>query len=142
MMTTPFFCSKKTTELVDKYEKKQKSFMQSTTVNQFKELCLKPATSAKQSASLRMVTVTLKLQNTWGDSTIADLEKLVLNLKFGFLFHLNIIKDGCIAALWLCSVDVQELKNAVATSTRLLQDSSVLGVHIDDEVVWHLRTGT
>ena len=114
------------------------SFMQSTTVNQFKELFPKPATSAKQSAG--KVTVTLKLQNKWGDSTIADLEKLVMH--FGVICHLSIIKHGCIAALWLFSVgDIQKLKNAVATSTRLFLDSSVQGVHIDDEVVWHLRTG-
>lgn len=112
--------------------------MQSTTVKQFRELFPKPATSARQSTG--KVTVTLKLENKWGDSTIDALTQLAR--KLGVL-HLTKIEAGCIATLWLFSVgDVQELKLVVATSTGLLWTSNVLEVHIEDEIVWHHPAGT
>lgn len=105
-------------------------------MKQFKKLFPKPATSARQSAG--KVTVTLKLQNKWGDSTNDALTQLVRNLG---VLHLTKIEHGCIAALWLCSVgDVQLLKNAVATSTETLRINGVLEVHIGDEVVLHHPT--
>ena len=111
--------------------------MESATVNQFKKLFTKPATSARQSAG--KVTVTLKLQNKWGDSTIDALTQLARNLG---VLHLTKIEDGCIAAIWLCSVgDVQVLKNAVATSTEMLRTKGVLEVHIGGEVILHHPTG-
>ena len=137
MITTHFFCSSETEALVHNYEDQVKRFMESTTVNQFKELFPKPATSSKQSVG--KVTVALKLQNKWGDSTVDALTQLARNLG---VLHLTKIEHGCIATLWLCSVgDVQVLKNTVAISTEMLQINGVFDVRVGDEVMLHYPKG-
>ena len=124
-----------TEKLVDSYNQQCQDFMASNTVNQFKALF--PASATPSELSSEKFSVELKLVNKWGDRTLDDLKDLVR--RFGKRLHLSIVKDGCIAVIWLCStLFIKELKAAIVEATDLLQTKGVLKVFIEEELVLEL----
>ena len=123
-------CSVRTRDLVDQYEQQRQHFMAGTTVNQFKKLF--PASTTHSNLSAGKVPLKLKLKNFWGDETLDDLTKLVsLFGVSGQYLHLSKVDDGCIAALWLCSLyDAKELKINVFEAANSLQAKGVMQVFI------------
>ena len=109
--------------------------MASKTVNQFKALF--PASATPSKLLTGKFSVELKFLNVWGDRTLDDLKNLVRLFGVpGKHFHLSIVKDGCIAAVWLCSTSfIKELKAAIIEATDLLQTKGVLKVFIEEELV-------
>ena len=109
--------------------------MTSKTVNQFKALF--PASATPSKLLTGKFSVELKFLNVWGDRTLDDLKNLVRLFGVpGKHFHLSIVKDGCIAAVWLCStLFIKELKAAIVEATDLLQTKGVLKVFIEEELV-------
>ena len=109
--------------------------MASKTVNQFKALF--PASATPSKLLTGKFSVELKFLNVWGDRTLDDLKNLVRLFGVpGKHFHLSIVKDGCIAAVWLCSTSfIKELKAAIVEATDLLQTKGVLKVFIEEELV-------
>ena len=110
--------------------------MAGTTVNQFKKLF--PASSTHSNLLAGKVPVKLKLKNFWGDETLDDLTKLVsLFGVSGQYLHLSKVDDGCIAALWLCSLyDAKELKiNIFEADADLLQTKGVLQVFVGKDLL-------
>ena len=107
--------------------------MAGTTVNQFKKLF--PASTTHSKLSAGKVPLKLKLKNFWGDETLDDLTKLVsLFGVSGQYLHLSKVDDGCIAALWLCSLyDAKELKINVFEAADSLQAKGVLQVFVGKE---------
>ena len=107
--------------------------MAGTTVNQFKKLF--PASAAHSNLSAGKVPLKLKLKNFWGEETLDDLTKLVsLFGVSGQYLHLSKVDDGCIAALWLCSLyDAKELKINVFEAADSLQAKGVMQVFIGKE---------
>ena len=108
--------------------------MTGTTVSQFKKLFPASATPYKLSAG--KITIKLKLSNLWGDSTLEDLNNLIIILRVPL--HLCDITHGCIAAVFLCSIaDVKDLKINVNSSevVDLLQTKGVLQVFIGNELM-------
>ena len=105
------------------------------TVNQFKALFPVSATPSKLLTG--KFSVELKFLNVWGDRTLDDLKNLVRLFGVpGKHFHLSIVKDGCIAVVWLCStLFIKELKAAIVEATDLLQTKGVLKVFIEEELV-------
>ena len=121
-----------TRKLVDRYERRCKRFMASTTVSQFKKLF--PASSTPYKLSVEKIPIKLKLSNVWGKRTLRDLNHLII--KLGVPLHLCDITHGCIAVLFLCSAaDVKELKINVNSSgvADSLQTMGVLQVFIGKE---------
>ena len=109
--------------------------MASKTVNQFKALF--PASATPSKLLTGKFSVELKFLNVWGDRTLDDLKNLVRLFGVpGKHFHLSIVKDGCIAVVWLCStLFIKELKAAIVEATDLLQTKGVLKVFIEEELV-------
>ena len=109
--------------------------MASKTVNQFKALF--PASATPSKLLTGKFSVELKFLNVWGDRTLDDLKSLVRLFGVpGKHFHLSIVKDGCIAVVWLCSTSfIKELKAAIVEATDLLQTKGVLEVFIEEELV-------
>ena len=107
--------------------------MAGTTVNQFKKLF--PASTTHSNLSAGKVPLKLKLKNFWGNETLNDLTKLVsLFGVSGQYLHLSKVDDGCIAALWLCSLyDAKELKINVFEAADSLQAKGVLQVFVGKE---------
>ena len=129
------FSSATTKQLVDSYEQQRQNFMASTTVNQFKKIF--PASATPLKIWSGKVPVKLKLDNKWGNDTIKDLTELII--KFGVPgshLHLSKVEDGCIASIFLCSINkVEELKIAIFEAADLLQSLRVLQVFIGEDLV-------
>ena len=109
--------------------------MAGTTVNQFKKLFPASATHSKLLSG--KVPVKLKLRNFWGDETLDDLTKLVsLFGVSGQYLHLSRVDDGCIAALWLCSLyDAKEMKINIFEAADSLQAKGVLQVFVGKDLL-------
>ena len=109
--------------------------MASKTVNQFKALF--PASATPSKLLTGKFSVELKFLNVWGDRTLDDLKNLVRLFGVpGKHLHLSIVKDGCIAVIWLCStLFIKELKAAIVEATDLLQTKGVLKVFIEEKLV-------
>ena len=124
-----------TKQLVVKYEEQYQHFMGGTTLSQFKQLFPVSAVSSKLLTG--KISITLKLENYWGDNTLDDLKKLVG--LFGSHLHLHIekIDVGSIIVNLLCSVTVaKELKGAIVQATKSLQTLGVLQIFIGVELVF------
>ena len=128
-------CSITTRQLVEQYEERCRRFRNSATVGQFRELF--PATATPSRLSSGRVPVILKLENSWGIDTIADLNTLVTMLGVhGNYLHLSSTRFGCIAVTWLCSTDeVEQLKRAITEAADSLQTMRVLQVFIGEDLV-------
>ena len=124
--------------LVGKYEQQRQHFMASTTVSQFKLLF--PASATPSRLLIGKAPVRLKLKNDWGNDTIEDLTKLVINFGVsGSHFHLSKVEDGCIAVIWLCSTtELKMLKIAIMEAAGLFQTMGVLQVLVEEEIVLEL----
>ena len=85
----------------------------------------------------------MKLHTSWGNDTLKDLTKLVvgqLGIPGNYL-HLCKIEDGCIAVIWLCSVDVaDDLKDAISEVSDTLQLKGVLQVFVGEELVFEANS--
>ena len=112
--------------------------MNGTTLSQFKKLFPVPAVPSKLSTG--KISITLKLENYWGNNTLDDLRKLVR--LFGSHLHLENIDLGSIIVNLLCSTsDAKELKGAIIEATDLLKAMGVLQVFIGEELVLEFPQG-
>ena len=130
-----------TTALVNEYKQQYECFMTSTTVSQFRKLFPVSATSSKQ--LIEKFPIRLKLENYWGQNTLADLSKLVsLFGVSGDRLHLSKVEEGCIAVIWLCSTSVlKEVETAIAEANDSLRARGVLQVFIGESECFHSNSG-
>ena len=121
-----------TKQLVVKYEEQLQHFMDGTTLSQFRNLFPVSAVSSKLLTG--KISITLMLQNYWGNNTLTDLKKLVS--LFGSHLHIEKIGVGSIIVNLLCSISVAtELKGAIVQATKSIQTMGVLQVFIREELV-------
>ena len=121
-----------TKQLVVKYKEQYQRFMGGTTLSQFRKLFPVSAVSSKLSTG--KISITLKLENYWGDNTLDDLKKLVGLV--GSHLHIEKISVGSVIVNLLCSITVaKELKGAIVQATKSLQTLGVLQIFIGVELV-------
>ena len=108
--------------------------MTGATVKQFKKLL--PASAVPSKLSSGKISITLKLENYWGENTLNDLTKLVgLFGVSGECLHLAKAGEGSVIVLWLCfSTNAEELKGAIDKAAEELQSMGVLQVFIGEEL--------
>ena len=108
--------------------------MTGTRVKHFKKLF--PASAVSSKLSSEKISITLRLENYWGDNTLDDLTKLVG--LFGITseqLHLAKAGVGSIIVLWLCSTtNADALKRAINKAADELQPMGVLQVFIGEEI--------
>ena len=133
----------RTKQLISNYEEQCSKFMKGTTVAHFKELFPASATTKKLSAEKKPII--MKLQNSWLERTLEDLDNLVrYNLGVpGSHLHLSTVITGCIAVHWLCPTDVvPELEEAITAAANSLRAEGVQQVSIGDRLVLEPIEGT
>ena len=131
IISSPLY-SANTKQLVVNYKEQYQHFMGGSTLSQFKKLFPVSAVSSKLSTG--KISITLKLENYWGDNTLSDLKKLVG--LFGSHLHLEKIGVGSVIVNLLCSTsDAKELKGAIVQATDVFQKMGVLQVFIGEELV-------
>ena len=108
--------------------------MTGTTVKQFKKIL--PASAVPSKLSSGKISITLKLENYWGENTLDDLTKLVgLFGVSGECLHLAKAGEGSVIVLWLCSsTNAEELKGAIDKAAEELLSMGVLQVFIGEEL--------
>ena len=126
-------CRVTTEELISKYEEKLRTFMESTTLAQFKEQL--PVFTTTDSA--RKTSVIMKLENVWGCRTLKDLTVFIqlLGVPSKYL-HFSKVSTSSIAVHWLYpTAKVQELEEAITAAVDLLCAKGVIQISIGGRLV-------